>query len=325
MASKSKGVFLTKRWTLALLSIVAMMILPLGLEGEPYVLHLLIIVFIYSIVAVNWNLIMGYAGIFSLGQLSFFAIGGYTSGILSVDLGVSPWAAMFIGAVVASVAGLVIGLPVLRLQGIYVAFVTIAFQEALRLSILNEYQITGGSIGFINIPPLALRGTFDKIDYYYFSFILLTLVAFIAYRILKSRLGLAMFAIRDSEIYATGRGVSIYTTKLLIFAISAFFTGLAGAVYAHYLAVIAPDSAGLPLVIVFELILILGGLGSFSGPFIGTIVYFFLTEYLRIIEMWRDVTIPLLVILLVIFLPSGLASLPELARFWVVRLRKSTT
>ncbi|MGH2614616.1 MAG: branched-chain amino acid ABC transporter permease, partial [Thermomicrobiales bacterium] len=217
---------------LLILVLVVALIVPWVLH-TPYWLNLLVLICIYAIVNQSWNLIMGYAGIWSFGQLALFGVGAYTSALMTYHYDISPFIGTLAGAVMAVLASMVLGLPSLRLRGAYVVLLTLAFHELLRNLITNDTsKWTGGGFGLFGFGQYGL-GDLPQVErltiFYYAALILLVLTNLIIWRILRSPLGLAFRALRDAEPYAVARGIPEYRYKLLVFAISAFFTGLAGA------------------------------------------------------------------------------------------------
>jgi branched-chain amino acid transport system permease protein len=260
---------------------------------------------------------MGVSGIFSLAQLALFAIGGYVSAMLALYLGVTPWLSMFIGALAAVLASVVVGLPTLRLRGVYVVLLTLAFHEILRVLIATDDSgLTGGAFGLLNVPTfgmesLGLRG--NMMFHYYFSMLLCFLILFAIHRITYSPIGLAFQSLRDSERYATSRGVSPFRYKMLVFMVSAFFTGLIGAFYAHYYKTISPSAFSFGLLMNLMAMIVLGGWGTFAGPILGTVLLLLLSEGLHSIEQFRLIIFGLMMAVIVVLLPGGLITLVEQA------------
>jgi branched-chain amino acid transport system permease protein len=293
-----------------------MMLVLIGLPlvtDNTYILRLVILAFIWIVVNSSWNLVMGVSGIFSLAQLALFAIGGYVSAMLALYLGVTPWLSMFVGALAAVLASVVVGLPTLRLRGVYVVLLTLAFHEILRVLIATDDSgLTGGAFGLLNVPTygmesLGLRGS--MMFHYYFSMLLCFLILFAIYRITYSPIGLAFQSLRDSERYATSRGVSPFRYKMLVFMVSAFFTGLIGAFYAHYYKTISPSAFSFGLLMNLMAMIVLGGWGTFAGPILGTILLLLLSEGLHSIEQFRLIIFGLMMAFIVVLLPGGLITL----------------
>jgi branched-chain amino acid transport system permease protein len=299
--------------TWALILIIAILALFPILITSPYLVRLVILAFLWIIVNSSWNLVMGVSGIFSLAQFALFAIGGYVSAILAINLGISPWITMFIGAIAAVIASIIIGLPTLRLRGVYVVLFTLAFHEILRVLITtDESGMTGGAFGLQGIPALGLPFLGEKGNFlfnYYLALLLSSVTLLILYRITYSPIGLAFQSLRDSERYATSRGVSPFRFKMLVFTISAFFTGLTGAFYAHYYTTISPTAFSFGLMMNLMAMIVLGGWGTFAGPILGTFVLLILSEVLHSVEQFRLIIFGLVMTGVVVLLPGGLISL----------------
>jgi branched-chain amino acid transport system permease protein len=196
-------------------------------------------------VAGAWDLIIGYSRVFSFGQLAFFLIGGYISAMMAILVGISPWVSMLIGGIAAGIVGVLIGLPCLRLAGIYVAMVTFALHLVLPTIIQwgADFTYTGGTTGLMGIPTLKLAGyAFPRNEltaWYYLALVLFFVFFLIIYKIINSSLGMAFIALRDAELFAKCLGVDDYKYKIVVFGISSFIAGVMGAFYGHYIGMFA--------------------------------------------------------------------------------------
>jgi branched-chain amino acid transport system permease protein len=289
--------------------ILAALTLPL-IVRSPYLLNLLIVLSIYAIFNQSWNLVLGVSGIFSFAHLALFGVGAYTSVLLNYHYDVSPYIGTLAGALVAVVASLLIGLPSLRLRGIYVVLLTLAFHEILRnLIVTDTTKWTGGGFGLFNYSQYGLENL-DQVTrltiFYYVALALLVLCSYVMWWIMHSALGLAFRALRDSESYALARGVAEYRYKLLVFGTSAFFAGLAGAFYAHYLGAVSPSILSFGLMMNLLAMIVIGGLGSYWGPLIGTVMLVVFNELLRGVDQWRLIVLGSAMAAVMIWLPSGL-------------------
>jgi branched-chain amino acid transport system permease protein len=281
--------------------------LPLFFGGNAYFMHVLILFLTWGVVAAAWDLILGYAGVVSLGQLAFFAVGGYASGMLSIFTGTSPWISMFVGGITAGVIGFGIGLPCLRLRGIYVAVVSLGLHLVLPTLLMRGRDLgTGGWYGLSNIPPLEIVAPLDLVTIYYVALVLFSLVLFVMYKIINSSVGLAFIALREAEHFAESLGVDQYKYKLLVFSMSAFFTGIMGAFYAHYISKITPAILNLDLFLLVMVMVVLGGKGRFPGAALGAFVLTILNEVLRAAEIYRVLVLGLIIVLTMIYMPTGL-------------------
>ncbi len=298
----------------ALAVMLALPWLILQMDTGNFILHLFIIFFAWGIVVQCWNLIMGVSGIYSFGQVALFAVGGWTTGLLSMHFGWSPWASIWLAPFAAAIAAVLIGLPTLRLKGTYVVLLTLAFHELLRNFVTTGPPIiSGGGYGLRTVPKMGFEtwfgGGLHMVFYYYLAFIFFAITTYSIWRILYSPIGLAFRALRDSETYAVSRGVDPFRFKLLLFAFSAFFTGLAGGFMTHYQGHIAPSVLNFGTLINLLAMIVLGGWGSFWGPIIGTAVLTGLPELLRAVEAYRNFTLGLILALIVVFAPEGLGPL----------------
>ncbi len=298
-------------------AVVAGLALAGVLIDDTYLRHVLILCFLWVIVAAAWDLALGYAGIFNYAQLVFFAAGAYGSGMLAAKLGVPPVIAIAAGGVLAGVVGLLVGLPCLRLRGEYVALFTFAIHLAMPPIILQTKQWgTGGNTGLLGIPPIELLGiTFgplDKLAWYYLTLAAATAAIYVIYFVvLRSRTGRAFVALRDSEAFAKSLGVSDFRYKLLAFTISAVITGIAGALYAHYTSVVTPKILGNEFFLLVMVMLAIGGIGRFPGAVLGAFIVTIANELLRSAGNYRLLLLGLAVVVTVLLLPNGIVSLQE--------------
>lgn len=306
-----------------ILALAALAVFPLIVD-DSYIRHLLILAFIYAIVASSWDLSLGYGGLFNFAHMALFAAGLYTYGILAKTLGISPWLALPLGGVVAVFCAALVAIPVLRLDGIYVILVTLAFSQLLYQIVVSQSEITGGTSGMVLLPSLEL-GDYnfvrnDRIGYYYTGLALLVVATAFLYKVIRSSLGRAIVAMRDHKYYAVSRGVPEGWTRLLTLTLSAFFTGVAGAFYGSYIRVASPDVFGIGFLTLLLSILLVGGAGTLWGPILGAFVVTLLSEAIADLGAWRNILIALMIILVMVFYPGGLwAMLQELREFIDVR------
>jgi len=305
-----------------LILLLSLAILPVFFYTNRYIMNILILCFIWSIVAASWDLIVGYANVFSFGHLAFFVIGGYSSGLLVNFLKISPWIGILVGGIIASMIGLLIGLPCLKLKGIYLAIVTFSIQLVLPTLIVwagpGRFKIfsTGGTYGLQKIlPPIFFGYTFTRsnlIPWYYLVFVFFIAFLLIIYKIIHSSIGLALVALRDAEPLAKTLGINDYKYKLLIFGISSFIAGIMGALYTHYFEAISPANLGLNVFLITLVMVLFGGLGVFPGAVLGSFVITFTNELLRPLLEWRLVILGAIIIIIMILMPKGLMGIPEL-------------
>jgi branched-chain amino acid transport system permease protein len=295
--------------------------------GNPYILHLFILSMVFAMLSASWNLINGYAGIFTFGHQAFFGLGAYFSALLAMRLGLTPWLTIWIGGVAAAVAGLLVGLPVLRIRSVaHVAIVTLAFAQIVQIIVSNLTDLTRGTLGLAGIPAFpafavpglgtVAFGAGDRASYYYVALVLLILTTVLLTWLSGSRTGLALKAIRDSAPAADSLGVNLTLYKLLAFVVSSFVAGVAGAFYAHYLHILTPDSAiGVSIMVTILVITLVGGIGTTVGPVAGAFLVTFGLEQLRAVGNYRLMVYGALLVLFVMFLPHGLARLGLPTRF----------
>lgn len=295
-----------------------LLVYPL-LGASSYMRHLFVLFFIWSIVASNWNLLMGYAGINSLGNIGFLAIGGYVSGILAKTFGLSPWLTIPIGGLVTSLLVTVfLGLPALRLSGIYIALLTLIFADSLPSILTQTREITGGAMGLHEIPPFFPGMT--KTGAYYVALAFFLVIQYIVYRVIHSSTGLAFVALRDAENFAYCLGVDKFRERLKVFAIASFLTGIAGGVYVHALGDISPTTLGIEPFLLAIAMIELGGVGTFAGPILGAAVIVFGNEFLRLADTLRLTLLGVLICVIILFYPGGLMQLVNQVEAWMARL-----
>jgi branched-chain amino acid transport system permease protein len=236
-----------------------------------------------AMVTVGLSLLMGYAGQVSLGQASFYAIGGYTAGLLAVH-GAPSALGLFAAPAVAAAFAALVGVPLLRLRGHYLAFATLAVQLIL-LSVLGQAEWAGGAIGLQGIPTLSLWGVelTDDLHYAYLTWAALALTLLVAYRVIHSRPGRGLRALATSETAAASCGVPVGRYRLAVFALSAGMAGLAGGIYAFFLGYLAPGSFPVLLSIEFVVMAIVGGLGTVSGAVVGAAAIVLIVQLLNTI------------------------------------------
>lgn len=282
---------------------IACAVLPIALN-DPYVHHLIILSLIFAILTASWNILFGYMGVFSFGHQAFFGIGAYVSALSVVKLGLSPWFGFAAGAVGAAIASLVISWPTFRLKGPYVAIVTLAFAEVLRIICSNWVSLTRGQLG-LSVPTL-FEGN-SRLPYYYLIFIIFALVMVILVKMMRSSFGLAAIAIRESQEAGESLGINIVKYKRLGFVITSFMAGVTGAFYAHYIGILTPDMMGTGTIFSILVMGLFGGIGTLIGPVLGAFVLTFLAEMLRDLAHYRFLIYGLIIITAVLFLPGGLA------------------
>ena len=300
--------------------ILVLLLLP-QLVQERYFLHIAVMAGIYTILTLSWNLLAGYTGQLNLGHAAFFGIGAYTSALVAIKLGISAWFGLLAGGLLAAFSGFLLGFPALRLSGPYLAITTIGFAEILRLVAVNWVDLTRGSLGLSGVPllsPISLGTWTIKFYYerdYYYVVLAAVLLTFFCIRCLThSEFGVSLQALRDDEPGAQSIGINTSRYKLTVFTLSAFFAGIAGALFAHFARLVSPDTLSLHVTFDTLTMTMIGGLGTIAGPILGAVALTFLSEWLRALEDFfkmdvRLVLYGLLLILTILFMREGLVGL----------------
>ncbi|WP_046862839.1 branched-chain amino acid ABC transporter permease [Microvirga massiliensis] len=290
---------------LILVLIVLAIVAPIG-QGN-YIIYVMASWLILSIAAMGLDLTLGYAGQISLAQASFMAIGAYITALLSL----AGWhwiTAMPLGLLACFVVGLVLGYPALRVKGHFLAFVTLAFNTLVFLVLRNEEWLTGGTYGLVGIPRpnFGLFSTMRSLPFYYFTLAVTVIAALAMWGVVRSPWGRAFKALRENPIRAESLGVDTRRITLLAFAIGSMYGGLAGSLIAPLVQFIEPGSFSLAHSLRILLMVIVGSAGYFFGPFLGAAVVILLPEFLRFTGGYYLIIYAVLVIVMLVFVPSGL-------------------
>jgi len=272
-----------------------------------YILHLVIYIMIISIAVMGLG-ILGVSGQISNAQGAFYGIGAYTSALLSVRMGVSFWASLLIVILFACVVGFVVGLPTIKVSGLYLIMTTLGVNEIIYLIMMNNITLTNGPQGVSRIPGPSLFGfTFKSMpSYFYLCYAFLLFFALLSIRIYRSRLGNYFIAVKNSEIASNMNGVNVVKTKLTAFMISAVYGGVAGALYSGYIGYIHPDNFKTDVSVLFLTMSIFGGQRSVVGMLCATTILTIATEYFRFIGEYRLIAYGLVLILGMIYMPEGI-------------------
>jgi branched-chain amino acid transport system permease protein len=289
---------------------VAAVALPLVLPGS-YHQHVLVLAGIFVLMALGFDLVLGYLGELSLGHAAFFGIGAYATALLARNLAVPFPLDLLLAGAITGVFGLLIGGPSLRLKGPYFAIVTFGFAEILRLLALNWTSVTRGPMGLPDVPHAHLGPYVIKTElgYYYVVLALVGLAVLVTRRLLDSTVGHAFLAIRENEELAAAAGVATFRLKVVGFAIGMVFTGMAGSVYARYVHFVDPTALSFYFTVTVVSMVILGGQGSIAGTILGAVLLTLLPEYLRVAERARLVIFGAFLMLAIVFMPNGLRGL----------------
>jgi len=280
-----------------------------------YLLHIFVLAGIYTILTLSLNLIVGFTGLPALGHAAFSCIGAYTSCLLALNMGLSPWIGLLIGAVIAAFSGLVVGYPAVRLKGDYFALATFGLGVIVYSVAKNWVGLTRGPMGLPGIPGFSFFG-FPLSEIWSYLLVVLVFAAitiFVTKRIVHSPFGRVLRSIREDELASQALGKDTTKHKILVFVIGAFFAGIAGSLYAHYITFIDPSSFTVMESITILLMVIFGGMGSISGSIVGAGTLVLFPELLRFLGMPSSIAGPmrqmiygLLLVVLMLKRPQGI-------------------
>jgi len=277
--------------------------------ANSYHLFVANLVLIYALLAIGLNILVGYAGQLAFANAAMFGIGAYTTGLLQVHFSLPFWLAFPCGALVATVIGLTLALPALRLSGLYLALSTLAFAQFTQWFFLHWEKITFGAGGFktprISFDPLPIS---KPVGLYYLSLVIVIAFVVFAQNVVASRIGRAFVAVRDSEPAAESLGVDLLRYKALAFGISGFYAGTAGGLYSQMLNFVSPEGYDLFQMVLQKAMIVIGGIGSIAGSLLGAGTVILLLEALREVKGAQEVVFGGLLVLFVIFLRGGIVS-----------------
>lgn len=305
----------SKRW-LNPLFFALVLLFPL-LGPSNYLLYVLNIVAIYAISTMALNLLTGIGGQISIGHAAFLGIGAYASAILDLKVGVPFWISIVLAGLITGVIGFVVGLPAVRLSGHYLAIATMGFGVAIPQIALKWESLTGGYMGLSPRKPVIGSFVFDtETSFYYIIIGVLALTYWTMTNIIKSRFGRAFFSIRDSEVAAQAMGVHLPTYKAFLFAISGFYTGVAGSLYAHAVGFISPYDFSIEISFLILAMLVVGGLTSLGGSIAGAAVLFLIAQWTSDMHGLSAVITGGVLVAVILFFPNGTVGLKN----WIVRM-----
>lgn len=319
---------LQRRDLITLVILVALAALLPAVTGMRYIVTQATLFFIWAIVVTQWNLVLGVGGIFSLAQMALFAVGAYTTAMFGYYFAMPMVLAMPLAALVTVLVSTLVGAACLRLRGPYVALLTLAVAQVLYLLITNDtacftnppsgcMPFFGGVRGFTRFGDLGFRELIGGkwfVAHYYVGLGLLALAVLFSLVIIRGPMGLAFQALRDNPGCAMSRGVSRFKYQLWLFALSAFFTGLAGAFYAVQFAAVGPTVFSISMLLFLMSMIVVGGIGTIWGPLLGALILMLADEAMREIGDWRDIGLGVILAGFVIFLPKGLMGLLDRLR-----------
>jgi branched-chain amino acid transport system permease protein len=301
-----------------LLFIFLLLTLPFFFKSSPYLIHICVMAGLYAILALGLNFQLGSTNVVNFATAASYGIGAYTSALFAVHFHISFWFGMLISGCTASLFGLLLGIPCMKTKDYYLSLVTIAFGLIVYILLIN-FSWTGGPNGIPNIPPPSILGhsfreplnffgwvlPFQS-NYFYLIFLLVGGALFVANRLHHSRVGLTWNAIREDEIAARCQGIDVTWYKILAFCIDAFFGGVAGTVYAHYIGFISPENFAFIVSVVVVTMVILGGMDNVFGVILGAILLTIIPEKFRAFEDFRLLIYGVIVMTMLIFRPQGL-------------------
>ncbi len=299
------------RFGLILLSVLILAVFPMfEFQQRAYWVRVIGYTGLFTLLGLGLNVVVGFAGLLDLGYVAFYAIGAYTFALLAsgkFNIHLSFWLVLPLAALMAAIAGILLGIPVLRMRGDYLAIVTLGFGEIIRMLVTNLTHLTNGSQGVIGLDSPFLFGIELKTGthFYYMILVFLILAVFITNRLDQSRIGRAWVAMREDEDAAQMIGVNTTRYKLLAFAVGAFIGGLGGAIFAAWQGSIFPDNFNLFVSINVLCLIIIGGLGSIPGVVVGSFALIALPDILRRFSDYRLLLFGLLLIVMMIARPEG--------------------
>ena len=302
-----------KRGLLGLLIAALALLPPLG---KPYVLHVVIVVLINVVYAQALYVIMR-MGYLSFGHAGYIALGGYTSALLATKLAITPWIGFLAGGIVAGVFAWALGAVTLKLRGIYFSLSVFAFAEVVN-AVFRAFEVFGGPAGIAGVPRPALLGTQlnTHLQFYYVVLAVALISLFFLYRLQWTRFGFTLLALRtrETERLAESLGINAARYKTLAFVVSCFFCGLMGAVHVHYLRFVSPFVFTFFLSNDLMIYVMVGGLGSYWGPMLGTVLLTGLGEQLFAAGYYKSLVYAVVLLVVILALPGGLISLPRILR-----------
>ena len=300
-----------RRFTIPALFIVSIFALAFPFVFSLYQTNIMITAMIYVLLGLGLNIVVGVAGLLDLGYAAFYCVGAYSYALLNYHFGFGFWSVLGIGAGLAALFGIILGFPVLRLRGDYLAIVTLGFGEIIRLIMENWNEFSFGPSGIANIPRPGFFGVEMNIEqvtiYVYFLMIGMSLFTiFVVNRLQDSRIGRAWIALREDEVACQAMGIDKRKTKLMAFALGATWAGFAGVIFAAKTTFINPASFTLWESINILCVVVLGGMGSIVGVIVGAFVLILLPEYLRFLSEYRILAFGAVLVVMMVFRPGGI-------------------
>lgn len=309
MSSSRRKFQISREWRIAGAGLIFLALLPLLIGHEAYLIHIFIMCFIFSVFAASWDLVGGYMGLINFGHAAFFGMGAYTSALLSLNVGISPWIALFLAGVASMAFGAFNGVVSLRFRNrIYFVMCTLGFAETARMICRNWVSLTRGVLGLWGYPTFP--GISTRVDYYYLALVFMGASLFIMHMLAEhTRLGLIFRSIKDDEVLTEHLGINVAKYKVLCFMISTFFAGLTGSMYAHHILLLTPEDVLASTVTVLAIgMVVIGGIRTIVGPVIGAFITVIMSEVLRMYVgiIYNLVAFGFLIMVFAIFIPGGI-------------------
>jgi branched-chain amino acid transport system permease protein len=306
-----------RAWSLAAFALFVALPAALSASGSGYAFRVVDTVLIFAILAVSMNLIMGVAGLFSLGHGAFYGVGAYAAALLSTKAGLPFIATVPLAGLVTAAIGVAVALPTMRLVSIYFAVATLGIGQMIFVTLLNWVGFTGGPLGVRGIPRPALPGLdlSGPLGTYFTCAALAAFAILVAHRCAHGTYGNALRALREDDQCAAAMGIDTVRLKIEVFAIACFLAGLAGALWSHTTGFISPQDFAFPISILILAMVVVGGLGSLPGAIIGASLLILLPEVLRPIGDVRQIAVGTVMFLCILFLPKGLFGEVSALRF----------
>jgi branched-chain amino acid transport system permease protein len=294
-------VFVLPSRMIVLLFFLTLLALPL-ISEDPYLLRILILTSIFAILAASWDLLSGFTGQMNFGHALFFGVGAYGAALLNLHLNLPPWGSIPLGALAAVLAGLIIGIPCLRLRGTYLALTTLAFPIILLGIVFAIPEFTGGELGISGIDRLVR----SRVTQYYIAVIVMAVLVTVMWKITDSNVGIIFHAIREDEVAVRASGINTTRYKLMAFCLSGFFAGVSGGLYAHFMRIAGPSTLEVSLSFQVVIWAVFGGVVTIWGPVGAVFILFPLMEFFRIWPEFRMLLFAIVILLILLFMPQGL-------------------
>jgi branched-chain amino acid transport system permease protein len=269
---------------------------------NPYLIRVIILTSIFAILAASWDLLSGFTGQMNFGHALFFGVGAYTSALLNIHIHIPSWGSVPLGAVAAVLAGLVVGIPCLRLKGTYLALTTMAFPIILMGIVFALPDLTGGELGISGLQRISN----SLVVNYYIYIVTMLVLCTVMWKITDSHTGIIFHAIREDELAVRASGINTTRYKLLAFCLSGFFAGIAGGLYAHYMRIAGPSTLEVSMSFNVVIWAVFGGLATIYGPIAAVFVLFPLLEFVRFWPEYRTMIFAVVVLLILLYMPEGL-------------------